>query len=71
MNGRQMRDLVNYIVETFGTSERPQVLKSGGLYIWNADGSKILAGPFNSMEHALDAKSEALDRAIKFLDKRQ
>ena len=45
-------------------------LTSGGIYIWSQDETRILAGPFASMENALDAKSAALDKAIKKINKR-
>ncbi len=58
-------ELVKYLTETFNTSDRPRVLTSGGIYIWDAQEVRILAGPFDSMQQACDAKSKALDKAIK------
>ena len=63
-------EIVTYLLETFSTGERPRVLTSGGIYIWSQDETRILAGPFASMEKALDAKSAALDKAIKKINKR-
>ena len=45
-------------------------MTTGGIYIWSQDETRILAGPFDSMEQALDAKSAALDKAIKKINKR-
>jgi hypothetical protein len=58
-------ELVSYLKETFQTSDRPRILTLGGIYIWDAQEIRILAGPFDNMQQACDAKSKALDQVIK------
>ena len=59
-----MTKLVKYLLDGITNGQRPVVLRCGGIYIWDADQTKILAGPFSSVYHALDFRSRALDKAI-------
>lgn len=63
------KQLIAYLIKTFDTHERPIVSSDGGIYIWNEAGDKILMGPFDSIAHAMQAKSEALDKAIRRINK--
>lgn len=62
--------LENYLVETFNSNARPVILRDGGIYIWNAEQTSILAGPFDSACQAFDARTKALDKAIKVINRR-